>query len=88
MSHASRADKLLIKPAAGARRRRRAHADSSFPRHAHGGQSPDESHAARRQPGWQLPQTDQPRESYRHPRVRAIVVALYGDLVLSPTRQG
>src|SRR5437764_780370 len=67
MSHASKADKLLIKPAAGARPAPPRHADSSFPRHAHGGQSPDESHAARRQPGWQLPQTDQLGESYRPP---------------------
>ena len=48
-------------------RRRRAHAASSFPRHTHGGQSPDESHATRRQPGWQLLQTDQAGESYRSP---------------------
>jgi len=39
--------------------------DRSFPRHAHGGQSLDESHAARQQPGWQRPQTDRPAESYR-----------------------
>src|SRR5437764_10044482 len=54
-------------------RRRGAHADSSFPRHAHGGQSPDESHAARRQPGWQLPQTDQHGESYRPPSHASVV---------------
>src|SRR5206468_7669572 len=37
------------------------------------GQSPDESHAARRQPGWRRPQTDQPGESYRHPSGEEIV---------------
>src|SRR5215211_7610691 len=41
--------------------------DGSFPRHARSGQSPDESHTARRQPGWQPPQTDQRGESYRPP---------------------
>ena len=36
-------------------------------RHARSGQSPDESRTARRQPGWQRPQTDRPAKSYRHP---------------------
>ena len=46
-------------------RRRRARADSSFPRHAQSGQSPDESRTTRRQPGWQASQTDTLAESYR-----------------------
>ena len=58
MSHAGEADRLLIKPAAGARPAPPCRPDSSFPRHAYGGQSLDESRAARRQPGWQRPQTD------------------------------
>jgi hypothetical protein len=36
--------RTLLRPRS---RRRRTHADESFPRHAHGGQSPDESYAAR-----------------------------------------
>ena len=61
MSHADKADKLLIKPAAGARPALPAHADGIIPTQGthDGGQSPDESHAARRQPGWQWPQTDE-----------------------------
>jgi hypothetical protein len=62
MSHAETADKLLIKPAAGAR---------PAPPRTRGQFIPKArtrrpvTHAARRQPGWQLPQTDQPGESYR-----------------------
>ena len=69
MSHAPRADKLLIKPAAGARPAPPRTRGQIIPKARTSGQSPDESHAARRQPGWRRPQTDQPAESYRHPSV-------------------
>jgi len=65
MSHARKADKVLIKPAAGARPAPPRTRGKIFPRHARSGQSPDESHTARRQPGWRRPQTDRPAESYR-----------------------
>ena len=68
MSHAPRADKLLIKPAAGARPAPPCTRGQIIPKaRIKRGQSPDESHAARRQPGWQQLQTDRLRESYRHP---------------------
>ena len=41
-----------------------AHPDGSFPRHALGGQSLDESQETRRQPGWQRSQTDRLAESH------------------------
>ncbi len=66
-SRPRRADRLLIKPAAGAGRRRRARTDRSFRRHARSGQSPEESHAARQTPGWQRSQTDRPAESHSPP---------------------
>ena len=69
MSHADEADRLLIKPAAGARPAPPRTRGQFIPKARTRRQSPDESHAARRQPGWQLPQTDQPCESYRHPTV-------------------
>jgi hypothetical protein len=67
MSHASTADKLLIKPAAGAR---------PAPPHTRGQIIPKtrtRRPVTRRvthgtaTPGWQRPQTDRPAESYRHP---------------------
>ncbi len=68
MSHANQADKLLIKPAAGARSAA-PHTRGRIIRKARErGQSPDESHAAQRQPGWQWSQTDQLSESYRPSR--------------------
>src|SRR5690349_8148031 len=59
MSHATRADKLLIKPTAGARR-----PDDSLRRHENG-LTPDESQAARTTPPWQRPLTDRPADSHR-----------------------
>src|SRR6266545_2480254 len=67
MSHANKADKLLIKPAAGARPASPRTRGRIIRKARKRGQSPDESHAAQRQPGWQWPQTDQPAESYRPP---------------------
>jgi hypothetical protein len=63
MSHAHKADKLLIKPAAGARPAPPRCPDRSFPRHA-------ERPVTRRvtdnteTPGWRRPQTDRPAESH------------------------
>ena len=72
MSHAPRADKLLIKPAAGARPAP-PHTRGQFIRKART-QRPVTRRVtqARRQPGWQPPQTDQPSESYRHQKARAV----------------
>jgi hypothetical protein len=67
MSHAEKADKLLIKPAAGARPAPPRTRGQIIAKAHKRGQSLDESHAARRQPGWQRPQTDHSAESYRHP---------------------
>jgi hypothetical protein len=67
MSHANQADKLLIKPAAGARPASPRTRGRIIRKARNRGQSPDESHAAQRQPGWQWPQTDQLSESYRPP---------------------
>ena len=65
MSHAGKADKLLIKPTAGARdRRRRARPDDSLRRHERG-LTPDESQTARSTPPWQRPLTDRPNDSHR-----------------------
>src|SRR6266540_4681055 len=65
MSHAHRADRLLIKPTAGTRPASpRSHRQIIPKAHQNSGRSPDESHAARRTPGWRRPQTDRPTESH------------------------
>src|SRR5919201_2765787 len=66
MSHGHKADKLLIKPAAGARPAPPCCPDRSFLRHA-------TRQVTRRvtdnteTPGWRRPQTDRPAESHSHP---------------------
>ena len=60
-------DKLLIKPTAGARLAPPAARTNHSQGTPHGRQSPNESQAAARQPGWQRTQTDQPIESHSHP---------------------
>lgn len=66
MSHAHKADKLLIKPAAGARPAPPCCPDRSFLRHA-------TRPVTRRvtdnteTPGWRRPQTDRPAESHSPP---------------------
>ena len=83
MSHAKTADKLLIKPAAGARPAPPRTRGQIIPK-ARTSQSPDESHAARRQPGWRASQTDTLAESYRCLRRQALgrrpVGNDYGDV--------
>jgi hypothetical protein len=68
MSHANEADRLLIKPAAGARPAPPRTRGRFIPKAHRKRPSLDESHTTRRQPGWRRPQTDRPAESYRHMR--------------------
>src|SRR5205085_1459260 len=71
MSHAHKADKLLIKPAAGARPAPPCRLDSSFPRHATRPVTRRVT-SGTETPGWRRPQTDRPAESHSHPsRTRA-----------------
>src|SRR5437868_15052924 len=67
MSHAHKADKLLIKPAAGARPAPPCRLDSSFPRHATRPVTRRVT-SSTETPGWRRPQTDRPAESHSHPR--------------------
>src|SRR6266487_3908708 len=72
MSHAHKADKLLIKPAAGARPAPRCRLDSSFPRHATRPVTRRVT-SGTETPGWRRPQTDRPAESHSPPsRIRAV----------------
>jgi hypothetical protein len=78
---ALRPHRLLIKPAGAPDRRRRAHKDRSFQRHAESGRSPEESQAARSTPGWQRSQTDRPPSLSSHPtrgRDASTTLALLG----------
>ena len=63
MSHAEKADKLLIKPAAGARPASPRHSDGSDPRHA---ERPVTSRvtSGTANTGWRRPQTDRLAESH------------------------
>src|SRR5207253_7900287 len=67
MSHAHKADKLLIKPAAGARPASPCRSDGSFPRHATRPVTRRVT-SGTETPGWRRPQTDRPTESHSHPR--------------------
>src|SRR5260370_595393 len=67
MSHAHKADKLLIKPTAGARPAPPCHPDGSFPRHATRPVTRRVT-SSTETPGWQPPQTDQPNKSHSPPR--------------------
>src|SRR6266576_1833282 len=68
MSHAEKADKLLIKPAAGARPAPPRTRGQIIPK------ARTRRPVTRRvthdtaTPGWRRPQTDRPAESYRHPK--------------------
>src|SRR5437773_5445759 len=64
MSHAHRADKLLIKPAAGARPAPPRRLDGSFARHARRPVTRRVT-SGTETPGWRRPQTDRPAESHR-----------------------
>src|SRR5215207_4668134 len=66
MSHAGKADKLLIKPAAGARPAPPCRSDGSFPRHARRPVTRRVT-SSTETPGWRRPQTDRPAESHSHP---------------------
>ena len=70
MGHACKADKLLIKPAAGARPAPPCTLGRFIPKARRGGQSPDESQAAQRhQAGDGLRQTDPPSLTVTRRRV-------------------
>ena len=87
MSHAKKADKLLIKPAAGARPASPCTRGGIIPKARTRRPVTDESHATRRhQAGNGLRQTHS-AESHSHPRVGAIVVALLMTVVAWPRRQ-
>jgi hypothetical protein len=65
MSHASKADRLLIKPTAGARPASPC-TPGRFIRKAHTrGLTPDESRTTRTTPPWQRPLTERPNDSHR-----------------------
>src|SRR5829696_1109416 len=65
MSHAGKADKLLIKPTAGARPASPC-TPGRFIRKAHNrGLTPEESRTTRTTPPWQRPLTDRPSDSHR-----------------------
>ncbi len=63
MSHATSADKLLIKPAAGARPAPPCRPDGSFGRHATRPVTRRVT-SSTETPGWRRPQTDRPTESH------------------------
>jgi hypothetical protein len=66
MSHAEKADRLLIKPAAGARPAPPCRTDGSFARHARRPVTRRVT-SSTETPGWRRPQTDRPAESHSHP---------------------
>jgi hypothetical protein len=74
MSHAQKADKLLIKPAAGARPAPPCRPDGSFPRHARRPVTRRVT-SGTETPGWRRPQTDRPAESHSHSTLRVGRVA-------------
>jgi hypothetical protein len=63
MSHAEKADKLLIKPAAGARPASPRRSDGSFPKHARRPVTRRVTSSTETS-GWRRPQTDRPAESH------------------------
>src|SRR6058998_1884640 len=65
MSHADKADKLLIKPTAGARPASPCTPGRFIRKARTNGLTPDESQAARTTPPWQRPLTDRPADSHR-----------------------
>ena len=72
MSHAEKADKLLIKPAAGTRPAPPCRSDGSFLRHARRPVTRRVT-SSTETPGWRRPQTDRPGESHSHPSGEEIV---------------
>ena len=84
MSHApSRADRLLIKPAAGARPAPPCHPDGSFPRHATRPVTRRVT-SSTETPGWRRPQTDRPNESHSHQKPQGSVVTAAVGKVRTP----
>src|SRR5437016_11013742 len=79
MSHAHKADKLLIKPAAGARPAPPRRLDGSFPRHARRPVTRRVT-SGTETPGWRRPQTDRPTESHSPPR------HIFGDVFIKVIR--
>src|SRR5216110_2785750 len=65
MSHANKADKLLIKPTAGARPASPRTLGRLIRKTRDRGLTPEESQTARRHLAWQRPLTDRPTESHR-----------------------
>src|SRR4051812_7538459 len=65
MSHATKADKLLIKPTAGARPASPRTPGRFIAKARTNGLTPDESQAARTTPPWQRPLTDRLPDSHR-----------------------
>src|SRR6476659_10902275 len=65
MSHAPRADRLLIKPTAGARPATPCTPGRIIVKTRNRGLKPDESQAARATPAWRRPLTDRPADSHR-----------------------
>jgi hypothetical protein len=65
MSHACKADKLLIKPTAGARPASPCTSGRIIRKARTRGLTPEESQTTRTTPGWQWPLTDRPAQSHR-----------------------
>ena len=91
MSHANKADKLLIKPTAGARPASPCTLGRFIPKARKRGLTPDESQAARTTPPWQRPPTDRPHHSHRRPSERTrtflvTVVSAHGTAWTSTAR--
>jgi hypothetical protein len=66
MSHAHPGGQAPDQASSGRQTGAAAHTRTDHSQGTQSGQSLDESHAARQQPGWQRSQTDQHAESYRH----------------------
>ena len=73
MSHADKADKLLIKPTAGAGPASPCTPGRFIAKTRSSGLTPDESQAARTTPPWQRPLTDRPTDSHRRLTGRRLI---------------
>jgi hypothetical protein len=60
MSHAPQSGQAPDQASSGRQTGAAAHTRTDHSQSTQRGQSPDESHATRRQPGWRMPQTDTP----------------------------
>jgi hypothetical protein len=72
MSHAHPGGQAPDQASSGRQTGAAAHTRTDHSQGTQSGQSLDESHAARQQPGWQRSQTDQHAESYRPLNVRPV----------------